>query len=67
LKNTSNVLGGVYSVWGYLVGFLLSTSNRFYVGWFGILMFPLIFLAIAAYITAFINHHQLILMVYGNL
>jgi photosystem II P680 reaction center D1 protein len=55
LKNTSNVLGGVYSVWGYLVGFLLSTSNRFYVGWFGILMFPLIFLAIAAYITAFIN------------
>jgi photosystem II P680 reaction center D1 protein len=55
LKNTSNVLGGVYSVWGYLVGFLLSTSNRFYVGWFGILMFPLIFLAIVAYVTAFIN------------
>jgi photosystem II P680 reaction center D1 protein len=55
LKNTSKVLGGVYSVWGYLVGFLLSTSNRFYVGWFGILMFPLIFLAIVAYVTAFIN------------
>jgi photosystem II P680 reaction center D1 protein len=55
LKNTSNILGGSYNVWGYLVGFLLSTSNRFYVGWFGILMFPLTGLAIIAYITAFIN------------
>jgi photosystem II P680 reaction center D1 protein len=55
LKYTSNGLGGVYSVWGYLVGFLLSTSNRFYVGWVGIFMFPLTGLAIVAYITAFIN------------
>jgi len=55
LKNTSNILGGSYSVWGYLIGFLLSTSNRFYIGWFGILMFPLTGLAIVAYITAFIN------------
>merc|ERR1711972_304312 len=46
---------GSYSVWGYLIGFLLSTSNRFYIGWFGILMFPLTGLAIVAYITAFIN------------
>jgi len=60
LKNTSNILGGSYKayapcLWGYLIGFLLSTSNRFYIGWFGILMFPLTGLAIVAYITAFIN------------
>jgi len=54
LKNTSNILGGSYSVWGYLIGFLLSTSNRFYIGWFGILMFPLTGLAIIAYVAAFI-------------
>merc|ERR1711972_848655 len=45
---------GSYSVWGYLIGFLLSTSNRFYIGWFGILMFPLLGLATVAYIAAFI-------------
>jgi len=56
LKNTynSNILGGNYSWWGYCVGFLLSTSNRFYIGWFGILMFPLTGLAIIAYVAAFI-------------
>jgi photosystem II P680 reaction center D1 protein len=54
LKNTSNILAFGYSWWGYLIGFLLSTSNRFYVGWFGILMFPLLGLAIIAYVAAFI-------------
>jgi len=54
LKNTSNILAFGYSWWGYLIGFLLSTSNRFYVGWFGILMFPLTGLAIIAYVAAFI-------------
>jgi len=43
-----------YSWWGYVVSFLLSTSNRFYIGWFGILMFPLTALAIIAYLAAFI-------------
>jgi len=54
LKNTSNILAFGYSWWGYLIGFLLSTSNRFYVGWFGILMFPCLGLAIIAYVAAFI-------------
>ena len=55
MKNTSNILEEGYNVWGYLIGFLLSTGNRLYVGWFGTLMLPLIGLAIIGYITAFIN------------
>lgn len=42
------------SWWGSLVSVLLSTSNRLYIGWFGILMFPLIGLATIAYISGFI-------------
>merc|ERR1719254_434322 len=53
LKNT-NLLASGYSTWGYLIAFLLSTSNRLYIGCFGILMFPLIGLATVAYIAAFI-------------
>jgi photosystem II P680 reaction center D1 protein len=51
MKNTSNI---GYNWWGYSIGFVLSTANRLYVGWFGTLMFPLLSLAIIAYITAFI-------------
>jgi photosystem II P680 reaction center D1 protein len=40
--------------WAYVIGFLLSTANRLYVGWFGMLLFPILSLAIIAYITAFI-------------
>ena len=40
--------------WGIVIGFLLSTANRLYVGWFGTLMLPLGGLAIIGYITAFI-------------
>ena len=54
LKNTSNILPSGYNWWGYLIGFLLNTGNRLYVGWFGTLMLPLSGLAIIAYITAFI-------------
>ena len=53
MKNTSNILPSGYNFWGYLIGFLLSTSNRLYIGWFGVLMLPLLGLAIIAYITAF--------------
>merc|ERR1712137_975938 len=52
--NTSNVFANAYSFWGYVIGFILSTSNRLYIGWFGILMFPLLVLATVAYIAAFI-------------
>ena len=54
MKNTSNILEEGYNVWGYLIGFLLSTGNRLYVGWFGTLMLPLSGLAIIGYMTAFI-------------
>merc|ERR1719226_389594 len=56
MKNSFGVLSGrgSDSLWGGLVGFILSTSNRLYVGWFGVLMFPLLGLATFAYIAAFI-------------
>merc|ERR1712060_223550 len=55
LKNTSNIFASTYSWWGYLIGFLLSTSNRLYIGWFGILVFPLTGLPIVAYLAAFVS------------
>jgi len=54
LKNTSNILGSNINFWSQLVSFVLSTSNRFYIGWFGILMFPLLAVAIVVFISAFI-------------
>jgi photosystem II P680 reaction center D1 protein len=41
-------------LWGSFLSFLLSTSNRLYIGWFGILMFPLLLLAAGVYISSFI-------------
>merc|ERR1711870_114953 len=55
LKNTTNILGSSISWWGLVIGYVLSTHNRLYIGWFGILMFPLTSLAIVAYVVAFIN------------
>ena len=49
MKNTFT-----YNWWAYVIGFVLSTANRLYVGWFGMLLFPILSLAIIAYITAFI-------------
>ena len=43
-----------YNLWGYVIGFVLSTANRLYLDWFEILVFPVLALAILAYITAFI-------------
>jgi photosystem II P680 reaction center D1 protein len=54
LKNTSNILGSNINFWSLIVSFVLSTSNRFYIGWFGILMFPLLAVAIVVFISAFI-------------
>ena len=50
MKNTSTLRSARLNY----IGFILSTSNRLYVGWFGTLMFPLLSLPIIAYITAFI-------------
>jgi len=54
LKNTNIFALEPRITLGKLIAFLLSTSNRLYIGYFGILMFPLIGLATVAYIAAFI-------------
>merc|ERR1719380_490336 len=55
MKNTTNQMYSNTSTWwGFLTSFLLSTNNRLYIGWFGVLMFPLIAVATVAYIAAFI-------------
>ena len=53
LKNTFSI-SHTYNLGSYVIGFVLSTINRLYLGWFGILMFPVLALAILAYITVFI-------------
>ena len=53
LKNTFSI-SHTYNLWGYVIGFVLSTANRLYLGWFGILMFSVLALAVLAYITTFI-------------
>jgi len=42
------------NTWGILVGFLLSTSNRLYIGFFGVLMFPLLVVSLCVYLLSFI-------------
>jgi len=55
MKNTFNVFEvNRYSFWGNGIGFLLSTTNRLYIGWFGVLMFPLLSLGILAYVFGFL-------------
>ena len=53
MKNTSYSQSQV-NLLGNFIGLILSTTNRLYIGFFGILMFPLLTLATIAYITAFI-------------
>jgi len=52
VKNTYVVNG--YSFWGNGIGFLLSTTNRLYIGWFGVFMFPLLSLGIIVYVLGFL-------------
>merc|ERR1712032_1161019 len=54
VKNTTNQLYSSSTQWGFVTSFILSTSNRLYIGWFGLLMFPLIAVSTVAYIAAFI-------------
>merc|ERR1712032_214879 len=54
VKNTTNQLYSSSTQWGFVTSFILSTSNRLYIGWFGVLMFPLIAVSTVAYIAAFI-------------
>jgi len=52
MKNTHNLW--VNNTWGSLIGKLLSTSNRLFIGLFGTLMLPLLILTTIVYIAAFI-------------
>merc|ERR1712083_822664 len=54
MKNTTNQMYSSSTWWGFVTSFLLSTNNRLYIGWFGVLMFPLIAVSTVAYIAAFI-------------
>ena len=42
------------SFWGTFSSFILSTSNRIFIGWFGILMFPLLSVASVFFIVGFL-------------
>jgi photosystem II P680 reaction center D1 protein len=43
-----------YLNWGLVVSYILSTSNRLYIGYFGLLVFPLIAVAAFVFILGFI-------------
>lgn len=43
------------SVWGGVISSLLSTNNRVFIGWFGVIMFPVLSVAIVGYILAFVG------------
>ena len=45
------IASGIFS-WSAFIRFVPSTSNRLYVGWFGIVMFPLLLLAIHVFIAS---------------
>jgi len=49
-----NTFSAGFNLYGHLVGSLLSTGNRLYIGWFGVVMFPLLSMAILVYIASFI-------------
>ena len=53
MKNTLNFYFIFYN-WGSITGTLLSTSSRLYIGYFGILLFPLVALSTAVYVTGFL-------------
>ena len=54
MKNTFISAILLQSWWGYYIGSILSTANRIYVGWFGLLMFPVLGVAIIAFVGGFI-------------
>jgi photosystem II P680 reaction center D1 protein len=42
------------NVWDSLCDWITSTDNRFYVGWFGVLMIPTLIAAVTCFVIAFI-------------
>jgi photosystem II P680 reaction center D1 protein len=54
MNSSSSILSETKYSWGSFIGVLLSTTNRLYLGWFGILVFPLLSLAAVVYSFTFI-------------
>jgi photosystem II P680 reaction center D1 protein len=56
MKNNNAILTSYRnsSFWGTFSSFILSTSNRIFIGWFGILMFPLLSVASVFFIIGFL-------------
>jgi photosystem II P680 reaction center D1 protein len=56
MKNNNAILTSYRnsSFWGTFSSFILSTSNRIFIGWFGILMFPLLSVASVFFIVGFL-------------
>jgi photosystem II P680 reaction center D1 protein len=52
MKNSQAVTS--QSWWSVVVAYIVSTNSRLYIGWFGVLLFPLIAVSTVAYISAFI-------------
>jgi hypothetical protein len=55
------------SLFSTLISLLVSTSNRFYIGFFGLVMFPLLAVAISFYIVGIILFPPVDIMVSENL
>merc|ERR1719493_159815 len=53
MKNTLTSYSSSYN-WGSVISTVLGTNNRLYIGYFGILLFPLIALSTVVYVTGFI-------------
>merc|ERR1719434_591798 len=51
----SGLVGNMAIRWSYIVGSLLFTGNRLYIGWFGVIMCPSFVVAALVYVIAFIT------------
>jgi len=52
MKNSQAVTSLTW--WSVVVAYIVSTNSRLYIGWFGVLLFPLIAVSTVAYVAAFI-------------
>jgi len=57
LNNYKLMLNSKYNLslnsWGMVSSVVTSTNNRLYIGWFGILMFPLLLVSVVSYVIVF--------------
>jgi photosystem II P680 reaction center D1 protein len=53
--NGVRAVSSVSYFWSYLVAFLVSSNNRLYIGYFGVIMFPLLIVATCVYIVGCVS------------